>query len=336
MNKFIQQIRECANNTKYTKWYISIIKNSKATPSSDTYTEQHHILPKSFQYFIKENINDPDNIVILDARSHFIVHLLLTKMFSDDKLMNKKMNFAFFQMKLSNRFQNKRYINSRFYSKVKRQTTEYMRLYKGEAVLYIDKNDSLYNKKYYDAIAIGFTCVMTEEYKNGRVGNMLGKKHTLETKAKMSITAKQIIHHGLLNQTSEQRKKAREKAIQTKKQKLAKNPNVYDEGRARTSKKLKEMYKSGVLSNKGKNNSRYGKVVTDMQRKEISETQQRRTNSGYTHIETYYMYVKPSLDRGLTLIEIAMNHPYYTGSKANKAYYLQQVIRKTIKQCELH
>ena len=67
----------------------------------------------------------------------------------------------------------------------------------------------------------------------------------------------------------------------------------------------------------------------------INEIHQRRSNSGYTHKETYFMYVKPALDLGLTLTEIAINHPYFTGSKANKAYHLQQVIKKTIQQYEV-
>jgi hypothetical protein len=332
MNKFIQILKNNADNNKYTKRYIALIDYYYHNKVNSVYTEKHHILPKSFSDISITDINNSDNIVILDARAHFIAHLLLTKMFTKKKLMNKKMNFAFFQMKLTNKFQDRRYINSRFYSKVKKQIAEYTRLYKGECVRYIDKNDILYNKKYKDYITDGYSLEMTPEFKVGRVGNMKGKKHSSKTKERMSIAAKRIIHYGLLNMTLEQKKAAINRGQETKKQKLSVDPHIYDESRARAREKTKELYRSGVLSNKGENNSRFGKSVSEKQRQKTSEIKQRRSNSGYTHKETYFMYVKPALDQGLTLTEIAIKHPYYTGSKANKAYHLRQVIKKNIQQ----
>ena len=72
-------------DNKYTKWYYSIIQNSKKH-SIDGYFELHHIVPKSFFKTVSQtgwldgDPNHPDNLVKLTAREHFICHLLLTKM----------------------------------------------------------------------------------------------------------------------------------------------------------------------------------------------------------------------------------------------------------------
>jgi hypothetical protein len=47
------------------------------------------------------------------------------------------MNFAFFQMKLKNKHQEQRYINSRFYEKLKKMKPKYKKLYKGERLIII-------------------------------------------------------------------------------------------------------------------------------------------------------------------------------------------------------
>jgi hypothetical protein len=332
---FIQTLRNIADNNKYTNWYISIVNKIKLrTEPIESYTEKHHILPKSIKSIINKSydINNKNNILTVQPREHFILHLLLTKMFMSNKLFNKKMNYAFHQMKLTNKHQIHRYINSRFFDIIKREKPIYTRLYRGNIVKYIYPTDI-------DSIEVllksGYSYNMTDEYKVGRVGNMRGLKHTTKTKLKMSESAKKIVHYGLLNITPDQKKAAIKKGIETKRQRLIKEPHIYDESYKLVSKKLKELYKTGKLSNKGINNGRYGKFATESCKQKISEIHQRRTNSGYTHKETYFMYVKPALESGLTLAEIAINHPFYTGSKANKAYHLQQVIKKTIQQCEI-
>ena len=59
---------------KYTKWYYAIVDRAKIR-INDGYTENHHIIPKSLC-----GSNTKDNKVDLNAREHFICHLLLTKM----------------------------------------------------------------------------------------------------------------------------------------------------------------------------------------------------------------------------------------------------------------
>lgn len=63
---------------KYSKCYFRIIEVAKSrTLASSVYVEKHHIIPKSCG-----GSNDKPNIVKLTPREHFICHLLLPKMLS--------------------------------------------------------------------------------------------------------------------------------------------------------------------------------------------------------------------------------------------------------------
>ena len=59
---------------KYTQWYTTITKRAK-TRHLKTYTESHHIVPRSLG-----GSDEPDNLVNLTAREHFVCHWLLVKM----------------------------------------------------------------------------------------------------------------------------------------------------------------------------------------------------------------------------------------------------------------
>ncbi len=50
------------NNSKYTKWYFSIIENAKLKNNQTDYMERHHIIPKSFG-----GKNTKKNLVCLTA-----------------------------------------------------------------------------------------------------------------------------------------------------------------------------------------------------------------------------------------------------------------------------
>lgn len=62
---------------KYSKWYFLFIDSRKhRTIPKTTYTEIHHILPKSIG-----GSELKDNLIKLTAKEHFFAHLLLAKMF---------------------------------------------------------------------------------------------------------------------------------------------------------------------------------------------------------------------------------------------------------------
>lgn len=75
-------------DSKYTKWYFSIIESAKRRDGSYTkLTESHHIIPKSFG-----GGDSADNLANLTPREHYICHWLLTKMTVGE--MKMKMSFA--------------------------------------------------------------------------------------------------------------------------------------------------------------------------------------------------------------------------------------------------
>lgn len=80
---------------KYKKWYFNIIENTRQhvrIKSKEIYYEKHHIIPKSLG-----GTNEKDNLVLLTAKEHLLVHWLLCKMFGDVKA-KIKMEHAFCKM----------------------------------------------------------------------------------------------------------------------------------------------------------------------------------------------------------------------------------------------
>jgi NUMOD3 motif len=75
--------------SKYSKWYNSLILKAQIRGKVNGYKEIHHIIPKSFG-----GSNLKSNLVELTAREHYIAHALLWKMnFSGE--YGSKMSFAF-------------------------------------------------------------------------------------------------------------------------------------------------------------------------------------------------------------------------------------------------
>lgn len=100
-------------NNKYTQCYYSIITSAQARNSlTETYTERHHIIPKSLG-----GSNLKDNLVKLTAREHFICHLLLTKMTEGEN--KAKMSKAAFMFATASRNQDRYKINSHWYESLR-------------------------------------------------------------------------------------------------------------------------------------------------------------------------------------------------------------------------
>jgi len=98
-------------NNKYAKWYMQIVSKE----SDESYTETHHILPKClFPQYEKSKWN----LVKLSARQHFIVHVLLVKIFENLEAQ-RKMSWAVQRLKGNNK-----YCNSRLYDIVRKRLSE--------------------------------------------------------------------------------------------------------------------------------------------------------------------------------------------------------------------
>lgn len=94
----------------YTRIHDSIIDRARLRGSNKTvlnyYTEAHHILPRSLGGSDLE-----ENIVLLTPREHFIVHILLWKIYPNIR------QIAQAAILMSNRHKNK--VNSKVYSKIR-------------------------------------------------------------------------------------------------------------------------------------------------------------------------------------------------------------------------
>lgn len=94
----------------YQKIYNDLIEKRKEFPYIDGYSERHHILPRSLG-----GSDDKDNLVRLSAKEHYIAHLLLCKIYENNKPKFYKMVKAFVMMSASPNGDNSRYFNSRTY-----------------------------------------------------------------------------------------------------------------------------------------------------------------------------------------------------------------------------
>lgn len=102
----------------YQKIYDSIILNAKKIEldrqlkrtNKEDYFERHHIIPKC----IGGN-NDPDNLVLLTAKEHFICHRLLCELYPD----NDKLFYSFWSMMRKGKGQHRILPSSRDYETAK-------------------------------------------------------------------------------------------------------------------------------------------------------------------------------------------------------------------------
>lgn len=143
---------------KYTRWYFNIIDKAKSRREQLDYKERHHITPRSLG-----GDNNPKNLVDLTAREHFICHLLLTKMLQGKE--RSKMVYAVHRILHGNK---KIYCkSSRIYEMLKKEHSKVVsEQMKG-------KNNYFYGKSLI-----------------GKKNGFYGRKHTKETKRKMSESRK--------------------------------------------------------------------------------------------------------------------------------------------------
>jgi len=200
---------------KYTSWYKNITNNAK-NRSITGYTEKHHIIPKSLGGSDSES-----NIVALTAREHFICHWLLTK--TTTGTARQKMIYALRVLRANNpnqqRYETK--ITSRVYENIKKEYSEiqsekvsgsgnpmygdkFYRSNEGKrsqsAGITGDKNGSKQPeaRAKISASKLGKKrAPFSNEWKqrlsessSGENNSMYGKKHSEETKKKMSLKAK--------------------------------------------------------------------------------------------------------------------------------------------------
>lgn len=100
----------------YKKIYKHLVQKRLKNPSTQNYTQTHHIVPRSIN---PQLAKCKFNLIILSAREHFIAHALLVKITqkSKDKTKYYKMVYAFQNMNRNSC--NSRYTNSHLYQLMK-------------------------------------------------------------------------------------------------------------------------------------------------------------------------------------------------------------------------
>lgn len=156
--------------------YINFISNCNICNkfTSDVYTEIHHIIPKSFG-----GSNDLINLIKLNARQHFIAHLLLAKATNSPKMIK-----ALHKMVYSVTGDVKRTykINNRIYS--------YLRIEHSKIVSNYSKNTVVARQIYTSEIK-RIPKLLFEKYKDILYESISkGRKDSLETRLKKSIASK--------------------------------------------------------------------------------------------------------------------------------------------------
>lgn len=144
--------------------------------------EKHHIIPKSLG-----GKNDIDNIVKLTPREHFISHALLLKMVHEKK-HRRAMAYAFVKMKTSNNKQGySRIGNGRLYERLKISIREIMsgenNPFHGNHSM-SGENNPFYGKKH--SIESKRKMSISQRGKSGPLNYFYGKHHTDENKKRFS------------------------------------------------------------------------------------------------------------------------------------------------------
>ncbi len=171
---------------KYTRIYYRIVEHRKSNPSSEQ-TESHHIIPQCLG-----GTNDPDNLVALTLREHYVCHILLVKMTQgEDRMRMARAAHGFKRGR-----PDLKVTNSRIYEMLKREmgaTAETKQRMRDAWKL---KKARGYNNQH--RIGAGHTAETRKKmsdknaahYARGGVNGFAGKKHNEETRAVMSEKAK--------------------------------------------------------------------------------------------------------------------------------------------------
>lgn len=149
----------------YQRIYNQLIANRKNNPlPKTTYTEKHHIVPKSHG-----GSNSKDNLVSLSAREHFIAHWLLWRIYRDSS-----MAFAFYSMRRGNKTTiqyDKKYYSSFGYEEGRKAHSKHI------ALVHKGKSYCLGHK-------------LTEEHKRKTSDGNRGQKRSSESRDRMSKAQK--------------------------------------------------------------------------------------------------------------------------------------------------
>ena len=172
----------------YKKIYNRIIENSKnedRIKTPDCYYESHHIIPKCLG-----GDNNKNNLVLLTAKEHFICHKLLIRIYPNQK----KLVYALWMMSNGSNVYRRKYlkVSSREYELNRKLYIEtHSEKMKGRIVSKeVGKKISESKKGFRFSGDSRKKMSESQKEKIGDKNSFYGRKHTEETKKKMSEMAK--------------------------------------------------------------------------------------------------------------------------------------------------
>lgn len=172
-------------DNKYRHWHDAIIERARGRGTIDEYTENHHIIPKSMG-----GNNTKDNLVRLTYREHYLIHWLLVKFVEDcfkSKMMLAFGRMAYFQVKYAKPIASWRVVKAKQASRLIYDSFEFRdarRQYR------LGKKATPEERSRLSVLRKGKKMPpwFAEQARQRMLGNtwMIGKKHSDETKRKMS------------------------------------------------------------------------------------------------------------------------------------------------------
>lgn len=170
-------------SNKYSQWYSNLIQKAKSRKLENTiYKESHHIIPKSLG-----GDDSSDNLVELTLREHYVAHLLLSKMYDGEAA--RKMYCALWLMLLQEKKRGSRmfemyrqkYIDNFLKTQVVTEETKQKisKAKKGKPITRTEKLLADWERRKVAELGAG--------------NPMFGRKHSEETKKKISDKAKNRI-----------------------------------------------------------------------------------------------------------------------------------------------
>ncbi len=166
---------------KYSRYYYQLVLRAQNRKlDENTYTERHHIIPRSFG-----GSNNADNLVNLTAKEHYIAHALLWKMKFDSEY-HSKMSYALrlmiFGAGTKNQLRNYK-CHSRIYETVRAEFSE------AHSKNMLGVNNPFYGKKHSQE---SINKALQTKKETGNWGHKFKKGHKLskETIQKISIANK--------------------------------------------------------------------------------------------------------------------------------------------------
>jgi hypothetical protein len=161
---------------KYKRWYDAIVSNAQLRSTPLSYSEKHHIIPKSIGGQDSKN-----NLVHLSGREHFICHWLLIKITTGSN--REKMIYALNGMRrVSRTHQQERYITkitSRVFANLKE---EFSKIHSARLT-----GRTMSTEQKAKISAAGKGRIQSQETIDKRSASCTGKKRTLEQKERMRI-----------------------------------------------------------------------------------------------------------------------------------------------------